>query len=216
MLPITPSVIRIPAKMRSVKKGGVANRNGASGWSLRTYIGQRLHMHSVTPRFTTVESSCFAAIMAKRQEDMNPEEIVKLIEAEEDDGGDILEELTEEDIRDIYNDLSEEDKRRFRQFRRFHRQYFGVYGEHLPSYHMARQVVRDLMPGIPSAAADTIVAKQAEILAEDRLRVLCCLHGFKFPEKEMRVEAPQEEEDEPSYRFPSVQDEYQMGIATAT
>ena len=47
--------------------------------------------------------------MAKCQEDMNPEEIVKLIEAEEDDGGDILEELTEEDIRDIYNDLSEEE-----------------------------------------------------------------------------------------------------------
>ena len=64
---------------------------------------------------------------------------------------------------------------------------------------MARQVVQDLMPSIPSAAADTIAAKSAEILAEDRLRVLCRLHGFKFPEKEMRMEAPREEEDEPSY-----------------
>ena len=72
------------------------------------------------------------------------------------------------------------------------------------------------MPGIPSMAADTIVAKRAEILAEDRLRVLCHRHDFKFPEKEMRVEAPQAEAVEPSYRFPSIQDKYQMGIATAS
>ena len=47
--------------------------------------------------------------------------------------------------------------------------------------------------------------------------MLCRIHGYKFPEKEIRVEAPREEEEvEPSYRFPSVQDEYQMGLATAT
>ena len=63
-----------------------------------------------------------------------------------------MEELTDQDIRGIYEQL--EDKRRFRQFRKFHRQYFGVYGEHLPSYHMARQVMKDLMPGLPSASAD--------------------------------------------------------------
>ena len=147
---------------------------------------------------------------------MDPEEIVKMIEAEDDDGGDILEELSEEDIRDIYYDLSDEDKRRFRQFQQFHPQYFGVYGEHLPSYHMARQVVRDLMPSIPSAAADTITAKRAEILVEDRLRVLCRMHGFKFPEKEMRVEAPQAEVVKPFYRFPSIQDEYQTGMSEET
>ena len=72
------------------------------------------------------------------------------------------------------------------------------------------------MPGIPSAAADTIAKKRAEILAEDRLRTLCRLHGFKFPEKEMRMQATQAEEVKPSYRFPSIQDEYQLGIATAT
>ena len=75
--------------------------------------------------------------MARLPEDTNAEEVVKLIEVEDDDSGDILEELGKQDIKDIYNDLSEEDKRRFRQFRRFHRQYFGVYGEQLPSYHMA-------------------------------------------------------------------------------
>ena len=153
----------------------------------------------------------------KPQEEMDPMEVVKLIEAEEDMGEDIIEELSEQDIRDIYKDLSPADQRRFRQFRRFHRQYFGVFGEHLPSYHMARQVITDLMPGLPTASADTIAAKRAEILAEDRLRELCCLHGYKFPEKEMRVEAPPEEgEEEPSYRFPSMQDEHRMGLRTAT
>ena len=76
-------------------------------------------------------------------------QVVKLIEAETDEGGDILEELTDQDIRGIYEQLSHEDKRRFRQFRKFHRQYSGVYGEHLPSYHMARQVVKDLCRGYP-------------------------------------------------------------------
>ena len=157
------------------------------------------------------------ASTVKPQEEMNTADVVKLIEAEEDTGEDIIEELSEEDIKQIYNDLSAEDKKRFRQFRRFHRQYFGVYGEHVPSYYMARQVITDLMPGLPAASADTIAAKRAQILAEDRLRVLCRLHGYKFPKKEMRMEAPrQEEEAESSYRFPSIQDEYRMGLATAT
>ena len=83
---------------------------------------------------------------------------------------------------------------------------------------MARQVITDLMPGLPTETADTIAARRANILAEDRLRELCRKLGYKFPEKEMRVEAPREEEEEakPSYRFPSVQDEYRMGIATTT
>ena len=157
------------------------------------------------------------ASTVRSREETDPAEIVKLIEVEEDTGEDIIEELNEEDIKDIYSNLSVEDKRRFRQFRCFHCQYFGVFGEHVPSYHMARQVITDLMLGLPAASADAIATKRAQILAEDRLRVLCRLHGFKFPEKEMRVEAPREEQEtEPSYRFPSVQDEYRMGLATAT
>ena len=157
------------------------------------------------------------ASTVKPQEEMNPADIVKLIEAEEDTGEDIIEELSEGDIKQIYHDLSAEDKRRFRQFRRFHCQYFGVFGEHVPSYYMARQVITNLMPGLPAASANAIAAKREQILAEDRLRVLCRLHGFKFPKKEMRVEAPsQEEEAELSYQFPSVQDEYRMGLATTT
>ena len=153
--------------------------------------------------------------MTTYQGELTSQEVVKLIEAETDEGGDILEELTDQDVRGIYEQLSHEDKKRFRQFRKCHRQYFGVYGEHLPSYHMARQVVKDLMPGLPSASADVIAAKRAELLAEDRLRELCRRHGFKFPEREMRVEAPREEEiEDPAYRFPSIQDEYHAGIAT--
>ena len=141
--------------------------------------------------------------------------MVKLIEAETDEGGNILEELTDRDVRGICEQLSHEDKKRFRQFRKFHHQYFGVYGEHLPSYHMARHVVKDLMLGLPSASADVLATKRAELSAEDRLRELCHRHDFKFPEQEMRVEVPREEEiSDPAYRFPSIQDEYHAGIAT--
>ena len=97
--------------------------------------------------------------MATPQEEMTSLEVVKLIEAEADEEGDILEELSNQDIKEIYQQLSQQDKKRFRQFRKFHRQYFGVYGEHLPSYHMAGQVVKDLMLGLPSALADVIAEK---------------------------------------------------------
>ena len=82
---------------------------------------------------------------------------------------------------------------------------------------MARQVVRYLMPRLPSASADVIAAKRAELLAEDCLRQLCRRHGFKFPEREMRVEVQREEGvEDPAYRFPSFQDEYHTGITTTT
>ena len=155
--------------------------------------------------------------MTTYQGELTLQEVVKLIEVETDEGGDILEELMDKDVRGIYEQLSHEDKRRFRQFRKFHRQYFGVYGEHLPSYHMARQVVKDLMPGLPSASADIIAAKRAELLAEDHLRELCRRLSFKFPEREMRVEVKREEEvEDPAYRFPSIQDEYHVGITMMT
>ena len=91
--------------------------------------------------------------MTTYQGELTSQEVVKLIEAETDEGGNILEELMDQDVRGIYEQLSYEDKRMFRQFRKFHHQYFGVYGEHLPSYHMARQVMKDLMTGLPSASS---------------------------------------------------------------
>ena len=154
--------------------------------------------------------------MTTYQGELISQEVVKLIEAETDEGGDILEELTDQDVRGIYEQLSHEDKKRFRQFRKFHHQYFGVFGEHLPSYHLARQVVKDLMPGLPSASVDVIPTKRAELLAEDRLRELCRRHGFKFPEQEMRVEVPREEVEDTTYCFPSIQDEYHVGITMMT
>ena len=155
--------------------------------------------------------------MTTYQGELTSQEVVKLIGAETDEGGNILEELTDQDVRGIYEQLSHEDKKRFRQFGKFNRQYFGVYGEHLPSYHMARQVMKDLILGLPSASADILATKRAELLAEDRLRELCHRHGFKFPEWEMRVEVPREEEiSDPAYHFPSIQDEYHAGIATTT
>ena len=52
-------------------------------------------------------------IMTELREDMDPMEIVKLIEEEENDGGDILDELNEQEVKEIYSGLSKEDQRRF-------------------------------------------------------------------------------------------------------
>ena len=65
--------------------------------------------------------------MTTYQGELTSQEVVKLIEAETDEGGDILEELTDQDVRGIYEQLSHEDKRRFRQFKKFHHQYFGAF-----------------------------------------------------------------------------------------
>ena len=51
--------------------------------------------------------------MTTYQGELTSQEVVKLIEAETDEGGDILEELTDQDVRGIYKQLSHEDKRRF-------------------------------------------------------------------------------------------------------
>ena len=67
--------------------------------------------------------------MATPQEEMTSLEVVKLIEAEADEEGDILEELSNQDIKEIYQQLSQQDKKRFRQFKKFHLPIFwGVRG----------------------------------------------------------------------------------------
>ena len=50
--------------------------------------------------------------MATPQEEMILLEVVKLIEAEVDEEGDILEELSNQDIKEIYQQLSQQDKKR--------------------------------------------------------------------------------------------------------
>ena len=59
-------------------------------------------------------------------------EVVKLIEAEADEEGDILEELTNQDIKEIYQQLNPQDKKRFRQFRKFHDNILGCTGSTCP------------------------------------------------------------------------------------
>ena len=49
--------------------------------------------------------------MATPQEEMTSLEVVKLIEAEADEEGDILEELSNQDIKEIYQQLSQQDKK---------------------------------------------------------------------------------------------------------
>ena len=48
--------------------------------------------------------------MATPQEEITSLEVVKLIEAEADEEGDIVEELSNQDIKEIYQQLSQQDK----------------------------------------------------------------------------------------------------------
>ena len=57
--------------------------------------------------------------MTTYQGELTSQEVVKLIAAETDEGGNILEELKDQDVRGIYEQLSPEDKKRFQQLRKF-------------------------------------------------------------------------------------------------
>ena len=55
----------------------------------------------ITCSFAYAESTSITIDMATYQGELTLQEVVKLIEAETDEGGDILEEFTDQDIRGI-------------------------------------------------------------------------------------------------------------------
>ena len=69
--------------------------------------------------------------MATPQE-MTSLEVVKLIEAEADEEGDILEELTNQDIKEIYQQLNQQDKKRFGNSESFIANILGCTGSTCP------------------------------------------------------------------------------------
>ena len=75
------------------------------------------------------------------------------MEAEEQDP---LEEMGNAQIAEIYHRMTQEDQRLFRQFKRFHKQYYETHGHDAPSHQLTRGIVQQMFPGLPSADADTI------------------------------------------------------------
>ena len=121
-------------------------------------------------------------------------EILAEMEAEEQDP---LEGLGNAQIAEIYHRMTPEDQRLFRQFKRFHKQYYETHGHDAPSHQLTRGIVQQMFPGLPSADADTIAKARAELLAAERLKELCKQLGLAVPTQLQQYPAPQEAPEYP-------------------
>ena len=97
-------------------------------------------------------------------------EILAELEAEEQDP---FEGMGNAQVAEIYHRMKPEDQRLFRQFKRFHRQYYETHGHDVPSHQLTHGIVQQMFPRLPSADADTIAKARAELLAAERLKELC-------------------------------------------
>ena len=86
------------------------------------------------------------------------------VEAEEQDP---FEGMGNAQVAEIYHWMKPEDQCLFRQFKRFHKQYYETHGYHAPSHQLTRGIVQQMFPGLPSADADTIAKARAELLAAE-------------------------------------------------
>ena len=121
-------------------------------------------------------------------------EILAEMEAEEQDP---LEGLGNAQIAEIYHRMTPEDQHLFRQFKRFHKQYYETHRHDAPSHQLTRGIVQQMFPGLPSADADTIAKARAKLLAAERLKELCKQLGLAVPTQLQQYPAPQEAPEYP-------------------
>ena len=138
-------------------------------------------------------------------------EILAEMEAEEQDP---LEGMGNAQIAEIYHQMTPEDQRLFRQFKRFHKQYYETNGHGAPSHQLTRGIVQQMFPGLPSADADTIAKARAEMLAAEQLKELCKQLGLAVPTQLQQYPPPPEAPEYPPPpqppRFLSRQDKERM------
>ena len=110
--------------------------------------------------------------------------------------------------------MKPEDQRLFRQFKRFHKQYYETHGHDAPSHQLTRGIVQQMFPGLPSTDADTIAKARAELLAAERLKELCKQLGLAVPTQLQTYPPPPEAPEYPPspqpQRFLSRQDKERM------
>ena len=121
-------------------------------------------------------------------------EILAEMEAEEQDP---LEEMGNAQIAEIYHWMTPEDQHLFRQFKRFHKQYYETHGHDAPSHQLTRGIVQQMFPGLLSADADTIAKARAELLAAERLKELCKQLGLAVPTQLQEYPPPLEAPEYP-------------------
>ena len=121
-------------------------------------------------------------------------EILAEVEAEEQDP---IEGMGNAQIVEIYHWMKSEDQRLFRQFKRFHKQYYETHGHDAPSHQLTRGILQQMFPGLPSADADTIAKARAELLAAERLKELCKQLGLAVPTQLQAYPPPPEAPEYP-------------------
>ena len=138
-------------------------------------------------------------------------EILAEMEAEEQDP---IEGMGNAQIAEIYHQMKPEDQRLFRQFKRFHKQYYETHGHDAPSHQLTRRIVQQMFPGLLSADADTIAKARAELLATERLKELCKQLGLAVQTQLQAYPPPPEAPEYPlppqPPRFLSRQDKERM------
>ena len=121
-------------------------------------------------------------------------EILAEMEAEEQDP---IEGMGNAQIAEIYYRMKPEDQRLFRQFKRFHKQYYETHGHDAPSHQPTRGIIQQMFPGLPSADADTIAKARAELLAAEQLKELCKQLGLAVPTQLQEYPPPPEAPEYP-------------------
>ena len=143
------------------------------------------------------------------------EAVREMLAAEEEaEAQDPFEGMGNAQIAEIYHRMTPEDQRLFRQFKRFHKQYYETHGHDAPSHQLTRGIVQQMFPGLPSADADTIAKARAELLAAERLKELCKQLGLAVPTQLQEYSPPPEAPEYPPPpqppRFLSRQDKERM------
>ena len=130
------------------------------------------------------------------------------IEVEVEEEEDPLEGLNNKEIAEIYKKLTPEDRQLFRQFKKFHKLHYELYGHDAPSHQLTHGIINQMLSGIPAKDAEVIAMAQAEIL--ERLKSLCKELGLAVP-TELRqcqkIEVPEYPPTPPPLWFPSCQEE---------
>ena len=128
----------------------------------------------------------------------------------ETDKGDPFEGMNNAQVAEIYYKMKPEDQHLFRQFKHFHKLYYETHGHDAPSCQLARGIVQEMFAGLPSNEAETIAAARKEMLATERLKVLCKQLGLAVPTELQMYHPPPEAPEYPPppqpTRFPSRQE----------
>ena len=121
-------------------------------------------------------------------------EILAEMEVEEQDP---LEGMGNAQIAEIYHPMMPEDQRLFRQFKKFHKQYYETHRHDAPSHQLTHGIIQQMFPGLPSTDADTIAKARAELLAAEHLKELYKQLGLAVPTQLQQYPPPPEAPEYP-------------------